>query len=502
VTGPSPDELREFAALQNNLAAMYERVFPHPLAPRTVVVVPSLSFDMGELSKISGIPHYEERMLCMLMLLRLPRTQVIYLTSQAIAPSVIDYYLHLLAGIPGGHARSRLHLFDCHDASPRALTAKVLERPRLIARIKAVMGDPADSHLTCFNATGLERTLAIRLGIPLYACDPKLFDLGTKSGSREIFRDSGIPLPEGSERLRDEGDVAEALAGLHARTQVPRAVVKLNDSFSGEGNAIFDFAGAPSGSADLERWVGDHLSHLKFEAKHETWLAYRAKLTSMGGIVEAFVDGVDKRSPSVQCRISPLGRVDVVSTHDQVLGGPSGQVFLGATFPADESYRLPIQQAGLRIGQALVKRGVIGRFGVDFVTVREGDGWKSYAIEINLRKGGTTHPFMMLQFLTNGALDKETGRFRTPVGLNRCYYATDNLRSPRYAGMSPEDLIDIAVCNNLHWHGATQTGVVFHLIGALSEFGKLGVLSIAETVDIARERYHDAVAVLDRETAG
>ena len=45
-------------------------------------------------------------------------------------------------------------------------------------------------------------------------------------------------------------------------------------------------------------------------------------------------------------------------------------------------------------------------------TVREQNEWKAYAIEINLRKGGTTHPFLTLQFLTDGAYDADKGSLR------------------------------------------------------------------------------------------
>jgi len=40
----------------------------------------------------------------------------------------------------------------------------------------------------------------------------------------------------------------------------------------------------------------------------------------------------------VQLRITPLGAVDLLSTHDQLLGGPSGQSYLGCVFPADTGY--------------------------------------------------------------------------------------------------------------------------------------------------------------------
>ena len=104
----------------------------------------------------------------------------------------------------------------------------------------------------------------------------------------------------------------------------------------------------------------------------------------------------------MQGRIAPNGEVEILSTHDQILGGPDGQVYLGCRFPADESYRLKLQKLGLQVGQNLAAKGALERFGVDFIAVRQPDDtWDIQAIEINLRKGGTTHPFMTLKFLTN-----------------------------------------------------------------------------------------------------
>src|SRR6476660_8196706 len=98
------EERRAFAEIQRRLAPMFARIFPDPAAERTVVVVPSMSLPREELAKLSGANHYEERLLCMLMLLRFPRASVVYVTSEPIAPSVIDSFLHLLPGVPPIHA--------------------------------------------------------------------------------------------------------------------------------------------------------------------------------------------------------------------------------------------------------------------------------------------------------------------------------------------------------------------------------------------------------------
>lgn len=481
---------------------MYQQVSHDLRGEHLVVVVPSLSMDTRELQKISGAHHYEERLLFFLMLLRRPRTRVLFLTSQAIHSTVVDYYLHLLSGIPTSHARKRLMLMDCSDASNVPLSGKILSRPRMQREIKKIIGRFPSAHMVCFNSSALERSLAVQLGIPLYANDPALLDLGTKSGCRETFREAGVLFPDGFERLQSAPEIVEALATLKGRDpDLRRAVVKLNEGFSGEGNALFYFDGIDGKSAhDLETQIRNRLPELKFEAKGETWESFEAKYEDMGGVVECFIEGERKESPSCQCRVNAIGGAQAISTHDQVLGGPSGQVFLGCTFPANEGYRLDIQNYGIRVAEVLASKGVLGRFATDFVSVPTEDGeWKHYAIEVNLRKGGTTHPFLTLRFLTDGNYDMMTGDFYAQNGNPKYYYASDTLQSEAYKGLSPDDLIDISVYHDLHFHANTERGVVFHLMGALSEFGKLGVVCIGDNPQQAQFLYKRTRSVLDEE---
>ncbi|HTE27491.1 peptide ligase PGM1-related protein [Flavitalea sp.] len=497
----SEAEIMIFRKLQEKLCRQFEHIFPDKLAPKTVVVIPSLTMDEEILSKVSGINHYEERMLCLLMLLRMPRTNVIYVTSQTIDPVIIDYYLHMLPGMTGYHALRRLTLLSCHDSSSKSLTRKILDRPRLLKRIHDLISGDRDTHMACFNVTAYERTLATRLQIPIFGCDPDLADLGNKSNSRKIFRECGLLVPPGFEDLGSEEDIIVSLSQL--KKQYPRirkAVVKVNDGFSGEGNAIFSFSGIEN-ATDIKEWVSRNIREkLKMVAVDISYDLFIIKLRQMGGIVEAFIDGERKESPSVQCRITPTGISEILSTHDQELGGESGQVYIGAQFPAAEDYAVEIGQMGKRVSDVLRERGVLGRFAVDFISVKENDGWKHYAIEINLRKGGTTHPFLMLQFLTNGTYNADDGKYYISKGnLTRYYFTSDNLKSDKYIGLTPHDLIDIAMMNDLHFDGTIQEGVMFHLIGALSQYGKLGVVCVGSTPERAREYYTKIIAVLDNE---
>jgi hypothetical protein len=501
----SIEELSAFAALNAKIADLYHALARDTRAPQTVVIVPSLSMDPRELAKVSGFYHYEERQLVNLMLLQQPRTKVIYVTSQALDPVVVDYYLSLLPGIPSSHARKRLVMLDCNDRSLRSLSQKIVDRPRLLERIRAEILDPERAHIVCFNSTGAERTLAVRLGLPLHSVDPELSHLGTKSGCRKTFREAGVEFPFGFEDLTSPEDIARCLAAIkRVDPAARRAVVKLNEGFSGEGNALFYYEDLDPelSENELAERILPRLDRLRFEAPDESWPSFAAKFTEMQGVVEAFVEGAHKRSPSAQCRVNAIGEAQVISTHDQVLGGPSGQVFLGCTFPAVDDYRLEIQASGYRVAEALGRKGVIGRFGIDYVSVLdEATGvWKHSCIEVNLRKGGTTHPFLTLKFLTGGSYNLEDGLFYSQSGRPKYYYATDTLQAERYRGLRAEDLVDIAVYHDMHFHGPTERGVVFHLIGALSEFGKLGLVSIGDNPQQAKFLYNQALQVLDEET--
>jgi len=500
----------EFRRLQAQLSSRWQPIDDFDLQERQILVVPSLSLDQQELEKIAGVHHYEERLLFALIRLRNPHTHLTYVTSQPLHPSIIDYYLELLPGIPSAHARDRLQLFSTYDSSKKPLTQKLLERPRLLAQIRKTL-DPKKAYMVCFNSTSLERDLSLALGIPLLALDPDLLYWGTKSGSREIFAECGIPHPDGSELVWTQADLAEVTADLWQRQpQLQRIVIKLNQGFSGEGNALLELAPlaavAPGNASRRQRVdaLQQAFSQLRFQCPTETWAHFYTKVRDLGAIAEAFIEGEDKRSPSVQGRITPHGQVEILSTHDQVLGGPDGQIFLGCTFPADADYRLELQDMGRRIGQALAAKGALERYGVDFIAVRQPPGspqpWQLQAIEINLRKGGTTHPFMALKLLVEGRYQPDDGMFYTRNGQPKFYRASDNLQKPAYRGLLPSDLMDIIISHRLHFNSSYGTGAAFHLMGCLSEYGKLGITCIGNTPAAAEAIYAQVVAALDRET--
>jgi PGM1 C-terminal domain len=498
------DSNAEFDQLQKKLVPLWKSIERFNQDPQTIVVVPSMSIDA--ISSGAVMQAYEERFLFLLLLLRQPRARLIYVTSQTILPSIIDYYLSLLPGVIPSHARQRLFLISPLDLSVRALSDKLLERPRLMKRIRSLIMDPDRAHLVPFNTTNREKELAVQLGIPMYGADPKLFPLGTKSGCRKIFTEEKVPHPIGVENLGSKEELIEAITQMRARKpSMKQVLVKLNEGVSGEGNAVVDLTGLPdvAGVADPDRekaLLEERLRAMQFELPRVTYDSYMEKLQERKGVVEERIIGEEIRSPSVQLRVTPLGVVELLSTHDQLLGGPSGQSYLGCVFPADAGYAALITREAAKVGRRLAKEGVIGRFALDFVVVRSNGKWEPYAIEINLRKGGTTHPFLTLQFLTDGCYNPETGIFTAPNGQQKFFVASDHVESPSYRTLTPDDLFDIVVRHDLHFDQTRQTGVVFHMMSALGELGRTGLTAVGNSHEDAKTTYERAVAVLDQET--
>ena len=118
--------------------------------------------------------------------------------------------------------------------------------------------------------------------------------------------------------------------------------------------------------------------------------------------------------------------------------------------------------------------GVLGRFAVDFVVVRDRDGdmERRTRSSSTCARAGTTHPFLTLQFLTDGTYDPGTALFTAPSGREKHLVATDHLEDELLRGLTIDDLFDIAVRHRLHFDQARQTGVVFHMMGALAELGQ------------------------------
>jgi hypothetical protein len=474
-----------FEKRQRKLAERVGDSGPFGLKDGTLIVLPSVTFPTDELRKIIGIQHYEERLLFYLWLLGSQDLELIFLSSCPVDDAIVEYYLRFLPDPDS--ARRRLKMASLNDPLPRSLSAKLLETPGAIQEIRERVRDGENACIVPFNVTPLEAQMSDELDIPIFGCHPDLARLGSKSGGRHIAKRAGVPLLEGSEDIFTMAEMERRIEDIHSlRPEAEAVVMKLNNGFSGQGNAIVELADVVT---PLTR------SPVTFCASEESWESFVAKIEAEGGVVEELVRGRPS-SPSVQVNISASGAWSIASSHDQILGGPDEQVYLGCRFPAADDYRRDItEQAGL-VAKELVSEGVVGPFGIDFIVVKESNGNRAFLSEINLRMGGTTHPFQAARLLTGGSIDHSTGHL-VADGRSKFYVATDNLKSERYLGITPGEVIARLDAAGLAFDPGSGTGAALHLLGALERYGKLGVTCIADSRSTAQELFEHVVAEID-----
>ena len=439
-------------------------------------------------------------MLSALFELQDPGLHLTYVTSLPVAPRTLDYYMSLLAPRIRHSARKRLRLVSLGDASRAPLSAKLLARPRVLEQIRETLIEPRVSYLLPYNATVLERDIALALDIPLYGADPVHAWLGTKSGARTLFARAGVPHPLGVERIRSVAEAVDAICALRGVTpELAEVMIKIDNAVSGEGNALVDLAGLPAPGTPPEReLIHERLAQLAPQVDGVSPATFLCKLAAQGGVVEERITAHELRSPSVQLQITPTRAVELLSTHDQILDGPSGQRFAGCRFPADPAYATAVSVLARRVGDQLARLGVVGPLAVDFLVARErNQPWHPFALEVNLRMGGTTHPYQTLTRLTHGSYDPETATFRTRRGHSRHYVAIDHLEIPQLEVLGHAGLLARARREDLRFDHKYGRGVVFHMLSAIEPLATVGITAIADSPASAHGLYAHVHAVLN-----
>ena len=476
--------MHSFAALQEKLPSAWLANQPGANIDHVLVVLPSHSVAESLLS------HYGPRVRAMehrylvayLLLQRVPHCEMVFLCSQAPEPEVIDYYTSLMPGDAGSAVLPRFRVIVVDDGTSRSVSAKLLDREDLLDEVRASFrGRPA--LIQPWNVTALEVDVALRLQAPLLGTSPDLWPLGYKSAGRRLFQAVGVPVPYGHEDVHTVDEVIAAIADVQAaRPQATGVVVKHDDSGAGDGNVVIGLRSPVGGAAKLDE------IRERVEALPEWYLSdLRA-----GGVVEELISGETFRSPSAQVQITPLGDVTVLATHEQVLGGDSGQVFTGCQFPADPSYAPRIALFAHVVGEQLAAKGAVGRLSIDFVVASDRSGrCDVFALEINLRNGGTTHPFAALRNLVPGSYDVETGQWTSADGP-RFYRATDNMIDISWLGLPPAAVIAAVAQAGLQFNHATGSGVVLHMLSCLAIDGRFGLTAIGRTPDHAAQLFEGA----------
>jgi hypothetical protein len=476
-----------FSQLQQRLGDAWKVNSPSSSTDHVIVAMPSFSLGESTLAHYaSRIPALEHRYLNAIFLLNtLPSCEFVFLSTVAPDPEVLEYYFSLFPSDRIDDAKRRMKVFVVPDSSPRPLAQKLKDFPEIISDLRQHFGG-RPVFIEPWNVTPHEVAIAELLQAPINGTAPALWPLGFKSSGRKLFAKVGVPTPAGREDVRTPSDVVSAIRAIQsARPGCKGVVIKHDNSGAGDGNVV-----------------------LRFDASDDSDGALRARVESLpawyladllaGGVVEELVSGELFSSPSAQLDVTPFGEVRMLATHEQVLGGADSQVYMGCRFPADPSYAPQLAEYAIAIGKELAELGVVGRFSVDFVAAKDGaSGWRIYALEMNLRKGGTTHPYATLRHLVPGTYDAAAGKWVCKDGTTRAYCSTDNMVDEAWQKLNPVSVIRQFREAGLQFDPVKGRGVALHMLSCLAIDGRFGLTAIGNSPADARSMFDSAADIVN-----
>jgi hypothetical protein len=448
----------------------------------TYLISSSITMDSAYLKDIKGLIHYDSRSLWEVLHTLHPKANVVYLSSVSIKKNIVD---HVLSFFPNPEElRKRIKIIGLDDRrTDISLIEKVLSNQEVIKKVKKLIV-PNATILRPFMTSVYEHELAEILDVHVFGFHPDLTFYQTKSGNRQVFKESSVPHPGGICNIKSEDALISALELLwNNHQEVRRFMVKLDTGVSGNGNAIFNMPMKYehfilSGIKTRKQIILKALENMEFNAPSMTWESFKEQLKN-GSIVETFIEGEIKDAPSAQALITASGEVEVISTHEQLLCS-KGASYQGSLFPAKSSYRKRLHKYTYEIGSILASKGLRGPFSVDYLTTSNIEGQKElWAIEINLRQGGTTHSFQTAKILSDSTYDEKSGNLIDKKNNKIIYRSNDNFSDVRLKGKLVDKLLKYMKKEKLIFNKKKQEGISFHLLGAMSEFGKIGFTAIS-----------------------
>ncbi len=445
------------------------------------VCLTSMTFDAVLTEAIEGLEHYEMRCLWEISRVINEGVHVHFFTKKIVNPQAINHFYKIFN--LSTNQINRIKFYSVEEILkeknlPQDLSDYVLNNPQVRAVFSEICQNK-NSYLECFVLTEKERKVSDVFNLPTYWCHENVEYLKTKSGNRKIL--NGVTkLPKGLGDLYSIEQVVACLKALSHKTLNRKFVIKLNDGVSGDGNG---FIKLPAGKIN-EHTIRQSLIETDYVSSKMTYTKFFREFAKIGGVVEEFIDGNNKRSPSVQIFLKPDNSFDIISSHEQVLDS-SGARFLGARFPACDYHRNIILREAGKIAKRLLANKIFGIIGLDFLTIESIDGYEAYLIEINLRKGGTTHPFWTAKAaLHNAKTCQKSGMFLIAEKERRMYHSNDNIIiQDLEKTRSLSELFRLLEGSGLLFSDKTQKGAIFHMANSYEPIGKIGAVFIGETDD-------------------
>lgn len=446
-----------------------------PAAWDTLVYVPSIA--LGPLTRrhLAGLDYFQERNYYLAAGVREPDTQIIFVLSRAMQDDLLDAHLDLLRRTLALSQASlaRIHVLKVEQPPDRSLSAALLADKASLERLRTLL-QSRRAGFDFWTVGEDEIALAGAFGLPYIGMPPDRAGADSKATAKRMFRQAGVQTPPDFGVFHDLSSLWRACADgtfSPART----VLLKLNSEEGGNGIARLPL------DADLSTAQAMR-SAIAIDKPYIQLAEFEEQMALQGALVETFLDDNVIASPSVKMLIDEDGKVSCLATHDQIL---LNSMYLGCRFPADAAYRSLVSSAGFRIGLQCARDGWRGIVSIDFLLTgsRAGSGpieQDLWAIEINARKGATTHPYFWTRTLTGATYDADRGILHAN-GRETVYRSAEYVASPRLAHLSGSQILELIRRADLEYDPATRKGVLVHMLSCARLHRKIGVTAIANT---------------------
>eukprot|EP01111_Echinosteliopsis_oligospora_P001476 TRINITY_DN1221_c0_g1_i1.p1 TRINITY_DN1221_c0_g1~~TRINITY_DN1221_c0_g1_i1.p1 ORF type:complete len:556 (-),score=156.03 TRINITY_DN1221_c0_g1_i1:55-1635(-) len=396
-----------------------------------IFILPSMTVKFYENKQYTSA--HEERHLIFLNLLKNKKARVIFVISSPLDVDIINYRMKIFSqSYNDPTAINRLILLSADDCSNRPLTVKILENQKLMDEIRSNIRNPEKAIMLSYICNPLDEELRNKIGIKKWFGSEGTQHWGSKSGSRQIFLESGVPIAEGLNEPIYSADLLYHHAfHLKKSTKANRLILKVDDGSGGWGNVVLDFTGINCDDDDDD--ASFCLDDVKKVVKKgvldlKVWVdfgGFEEELKECGCILEEMIDPKNElwvqNTPSVQLYIRGENQVQVLSTHEQAI---DGCFYIGCKYPAHADYLSSISHFAKEAGKTLARKGVRGFFGTDFLATKDpkSNKWHIIALEINLRLCATTFAyFNLLTSVDEAQVAKKKYMFLDEVHLKKSY---------------------------------------------------------------------------------
>lgn len=446
----------------------------------TLVYVPSIA--LGPLTRrhLVGLDYFQERNYYLAAGVSEPDTRIIFVLSRAMQDELLNAHLDLLRRTLAlsQAALARIHVLKVEQPPDRSLSAALLADKASLERLRTLLGGRR-AGFDFWTVGEDEIALAGAFNLPYIGMPPYRAGADSKAAAKRMFRQAGVQTPPDFGVFHDLSSLWQACAD--GKFSAARTVLlKLNSEEGGNGIARLPL-GADLSSVQAMR------SAITIDKPYIQLAQFEEQMALQGALVETFLDDNVVASPSVKMLIDEDGEVSCLATHDQIL---SNSMYLGCRFPADEAYRSLVSSAGCRIGSQCAQDGWRGIVSVDFLLTGSRANSSGpieqnlWAIEINARKGATTHPYFWTRTLTGATYDADRGILQAN-GRETVYRSAEYVATPGLAQLSGSQILDLIRRADLEYDPATRKGVLVHMLSCAQLHRKIGVTAIANTHDEA-----------------